>query len=240
MVSNWLATPDGFLSNDANAWHVVDVSWSIVGVGDFNRDGLGDILWRHSSGALSNWLGTPSGGFTPNDANAWNNVELAWEVSSTGDFNGDGFSDILWRHTDGTVGNWLGSATGGFTVNNGSLQSATNDWHIIGTGDFNGDAFSDILWRNDSGAISTWLGTRSGTFVVNDVNAWHQVPQDWHVADIADYNGDGRDDILWRSDNNLIGNWLGTPAGGFFNNEVNSLTIVDSNWRVIAPDIHWL
>lgn len=34
----------------------VDTSWTIVGHGDFNRDGYGDLLWYHTSGSLAVWL----------------------------------------------------------------------------------------------------------------------------------------------------------------------------------------
>ena len=53
-----------------------------VGSGDFNGDGRDDILWRSDSGQLSDWLGTASGGFVTNDANAFNNVPTNWHVQS--------------------------------------------------------------------------------------------------------------------------------------------------------------
>ena len=59
-------------------------------------------------------------------------------------------------------------------------------------------------------------------------------------VDIADYNGDGRDDVLWRSDSNWMVNWLGTEAGGFINNHGNSVMSVDAGWRVVAPDVLWM
>ncbi|HEV2043409.1 MAG TPA: M10 family metallopeptidase C-terminal domain-containing protein, partial [Sphingomicrobium sp.] len=75
---------------------------------DFNGDGRSDILWRNVDGQLSNWLGQANGGFVQNNANAATVVPIAWAVAGTGDFNGDGRDDILWRNTDGTLSNWLG------------------------------------------------------------------------------------------------------------------------------------
>jgi hypothetical protein len=34
-------------------------------------------------------------------------VPLAWSIAMTGDFDGDGKSDIMWRHASGTVGMWI-------------------------------------------------------------------------------------------------------------------------------------
>ena len=31
----------------------------------------------------------------------------SWQIKATGDFNGDGKSDILWQNTDGTPAIWL-------------------------------------------------------------------------------------------------------------------------------------
>src|ERR687892_8400 len=70
---------------------------------DFNGDGFDDILWRHDSGLVTEWLGTANGGFADNGANAFDNVPTEWGVAGTGDFNGDGFDDILWRHDNGSV-----------------------------------------------------------------------------------------------------------------------------------------
>jgi hypothetical protein len=34
----------------------VSIVWSIVGTGDFNSDGKGDILWSGTSGNVAVWL----------------------------------------------------------------------------------------------------------------------------------------------------------------------------------------
>jgi hypothetical protein len=34
-----------------------------------------------------------------------------------------------------------------------------------------------------------------------------QVPTDWHLAGIGDFNGDLRDDLLWRNDNGTFTTW---------------------------------
>lgn len=113
------------------------------------------------------------------------------------DFNGDGRSDILWRNGDGQVSNWLSQANGSFIINDANaFIGVPTSWHIAGTGDFNGDGRSDILWRHQSGTLSNWLGTATGGWIINDANAMSSVPNEWLVAGIGDFDGDGRDDVL--------------------------------------------
>ena len=84
----------------------------------------------------------------------------AGKSQATGDFNGDGRDDLLWRNTDGTVTEWLGQANGGFASNGPFNTNAMGPdrWQIAAIGDFNGDGRDDILWRNDSGDLTNWLG----------------------------------------------------------------------------------
>jgi len=234
--SDWLGkTNGGFAPNDAAALSTVPTSWKIVGTGDFNGDGRADILWRNDNGTLSNWLGRPDGGFSPNDANALSTVPTSWTVVGTGDFNGDGRADILWRNSDGTLSDWLGKTNGGFAPNDAAaLSLVPTSWKVVATGDFNGDGRADILWRNDNGTLSNWLGRPDGGFSPNDANALSAVPTSWHVIGTGDVNGDGRTDVLWRNDNGAISNWLGKANGGFTANDGAAYTQVDFSWQVVA------
>ncbi len=235
-LSDWLGTANGgFVQNNANAAAVVPTSWSIAGTGDFNGDGRDDILWRNVDGQLSNWLATASGGFVANNANAAAVVPTAWSVAGTGDFNGDGRDDILWRNTNGTVSDWLGQSNGGFVANDvNAARFVPTSWSVVGTGDFNGDGRDDILWRNSNGQISDWLGQANGGFVLNDAIALTQVDTAWSVVGTGDFNGDGRDDILWRNANGTISTWSGQANGGFVNNGAISGVFVPLAWSVVA------
>ena len=202
---------------------------------DFNGDGRSDILWRNDAGAISNWLGQANGGFVSNDANAFGSAPLNWNIVGTGDFNGDGRDDILWRNSNGQLSDWLGQANGGFVGNDANaFTSVPTNWHVAGVGDFNGDGRDDILWRNDAGQLSNWLGQANGGFVGNDANAFASAPTDWHIVGTGDFNGDGRDDILWRSDAGQLSNWLGQANGGFVGNDANAFTTVPISWTVVA------
>jgi hypothetical protein len=241
-ITDWLSQGNGgFASNFSNLDAFVATSWHIAGAGDFNGDGKDDILWRNDSGRVTNWLGQANGGLSSNFANADANAGTDWQIQGVGDFNGDGKDDVLWRNVNsGQITDWLGQAGGSFASNFGNVDAfVATSWHIIGTGDFNGDGKDDILWRNDSGRVTNWLGQANGGFVSNFGNADANAGLDWHIAGIGDYNGDGKDDILWRNNTGDTFDWLGTSGGGFSSNMGSWNASVSNVWHTQSPDIHW-
>ena len=155
-------------TGNAELTPVDDLTWQIVGTGDFNRDGNIDILWRNAvSGANivwfmngTNWVSSSTllGVSDPN-----------WTIVGTGDFNLDGDVDIVWRY----------NGAGGFNTVwflHGVTWSASADlipvsdlnWQIVGTGDYNNDGSADVLWRyNGAGGLNVmwyltganWIGS---------------------------------------------------------------------------------
>ena len=231
---NWLAgASGGFAYNAAAGITNISNDWHVAGFGDFNGDGRADVLWRNDNGQFGDWLANAGGGFGYNAAAGVVQVSNDWHIAGVGDFNGDGRSDILWRNDNGQFGDWLANAGGGFGFNTAAgVRPVSTDWHIIGTGDFNGDGRSDILWRNDNGLFGDWLANASGGFDYNAAAGVTQVSTDWHIAAIGDYNGDGRDDILWRHNNGSLGNWLATAAGGFAYNPGAGQAQVTTDWHL--------
>jgi hypothetical protein len=237
-MTTWLGQADGSLSyTAASDTSSVPASVHIVGTGDFNGDGRVDILWRADSGRMTTWLGQADGSLSYTPASDTSSVPTSVQIVGTGDFNGDGIDDILWRAADGTMTNWLGKADGSFAHQPASYTWVPTYWHIAGTGDFNGDGRSDILWRADSGRMTDWLGQADGSLSYNAASDTSSVPTSVHVADIGDFNGDGLDDILWRAEDGTTTNWLGQANGSFAYNPA-SYTAIPTNWHVQSPFIH--
>ena len=55
-------------------------SWQVDGIGDFNGDGRDDILLRHDSGTLTDWLGTANGSFADNWGVFAQGLPITWHV----------------------------------------------------------------------------------------------------------------------------------------------------------------
>lgn len=233
-VANWLGTANGsFVANDGNFLVAIDASWSIAGSGDFNGDGRDDILWRNANGNVTNWLCGGAGGCVSNDANALRISITSWKIAGIGDFNNDGRSDLLWRTDTGAITSWYGTATGGFSVGTLTSAAVASSWHVRGTGDINGDGLSDIVWRNDNGDFADWLGKVDGSFLENGAASGQNVSMTWTIIGVADFNGDGRSDVLWRNSNGDVLYWPGRTDGGFVT-AGSSAYNVPMSWSVVG------
>ena len=85
-----------------------------------------------------------------------------WHAVGTGDFNGDGHSDILWQNDDGTVAIW--ELNGTSVIGTAIVGNPGPSWHVVGTGDYNGDGFSDIRFRIR--AAKSYIWEMNGTNII--------------------------------------------------------------------------
>jgi hypothetical protein len=166
-----------------------------------------EIVWRSTSGGLSVWFmanGVLSGSTSPPGLGA------PHQIQGSGDFNGDGHGDLLWRNmSTGRV--LIATMRDGVITAYSAPGTPTLDWQIDGVADFNGDGRGDIFWRHSSGQTSMWF---SGS-PINSTGPGFVDPA-WRAVGFGDFNKDGRADILWRNGNQLS-IWLmsGNAAIGF-------------------------
>jgi hypothetical protein len=84
----------------------------------------------------------------------------SWRLAGTGDFNGDGKTDLVWQNSNGDVSIWEMNGTSIMTALDAGNPGAA--WHLVGAGDFNGDTKTDLLFTNPStGQVQIW--TMNGT-----------------------------------------------------------------------------
>jgi hypothetical protein len=189
------------------------LSTRVAGIADFNADRRADILWRHADGQLEIWFAGEMGNRAyPGWHDVAGPVDLSWNVAGLGDFNGDGFSDIAWRHVGGQVSIWYmqGSMFLGDLWTGGA--DPAGEWTIQGVGDFDADGYSDILWRHAGGALAMWFrgryeyGQAYPKWQNNPANT--AVGWDWQAQGVGDFNADGRADIFWRHNTGVVSIWL--------------------------------
>jgi hypothetical protein len=142
---------------------------------------------------------------------------LGYSLATTkNDFNGDGSSDILLRNTDGSVALFNTNGGGGFTgFTSLGLGVVPTSWSIQQVGDFNGDGVDGVLWRNSSGEVAFWQSNAGAGFTGFSSTDLGVVATNWTIEQVGDFNGDGKDDILWRNTAGDTALWLSKSGAGF-------------------------
>lgn len=230
------------LSNIAN-WHAegqqagASLGSSVATAGDVNKDRFADVIagaylyddGQNNEGKAFVWHG-PIGGVngytvgTPDNSN-WSaqindaDAHFGASVSTAGDVNGDGYTDVIvgapyytnGQTSEGAARLYLGSSTGLDTNydnhDEGNDEGARFGTSVSTAGDVNGDGYADAIvgapyYTNDStdeGMAFVWYGHSDGISSSRDWDAEGNTTNAWFgfsVATAGDVNGDGYSDIL--------------------------------------------
>ena len=172
-----------------------------VRVADFNGDGKPDILWLNSNtNSLSMnqiWTNTSSGStisFTLNSE--FDNLNIyANSGSVVGDFDGDGYNDLIICSTGGWTGRaYKNDGSGNMTLsrifNTYTGKGFLIDWDKDGDLDFLAhDIYNNHglrLWRNDG----------TGNFSTSNEYILPEDEPGFRVSEIVDLNGDSWPDVI--------------------------------------------
>jgi hypothetical protein len=217
---------DALLESDqADAW----LGFSVASAGDVNGDGYSDVLagapyydhGENNEGAAFLYYGSASG-LAPASYLLESNqtgAEMGYSVSSAGDINGDGFSDVAigaprhdnGQNDEGVVFVHLGSAKGIKPLPAVLLERNQPEAHFGSSlalaGDINGDTYSDLVagagefdqGQLNEGAAFVFYGSQQGInpnqLAVVEVNQ-AMAKFGSSVAGAGDVNADGFNDVL--------------------------------------------
>lgn len=215
--------------------------WKIVGVRDFNSDGKPDLVWQNDATqqVVVWYMGGAQGKTFLDSATLAQDGVAGWYVVATGDFNGDGKPDLVWQNDARQVGIWyMGGSRGNTLLWSDWLSSApVTDWRVVGAADFNGDGRLDLLWQHDwSRQAAIWyLGGAQGNAFLS--SAWltsGDVPG-WTLAGTADFNRDGKPDLVWQNDDTrVLAVWYENGTTFLWGDSLGLASDPIWDWRVIA------
>ncbi len=178
---------------------------------DFNADGKADLVWRHTSGAVSLWK---MNGVTPAEAVSLTPTATPdWKPVGSGDLDGDGKPEIVWQNTDGRLAAWFMS---GDTLQRSSYLNPVSPgspaWKVVALADMNQDGKADLIWQHDNGSLAVWY--MDGVTLIGWTFLTPASVEDtqWRIVGAGDVDGDGMPDLVWQHSEGWVGAWIMSGA----------------------------
>ncbi|MCW3816455.1 FG-GAP-like repeat-containing protein [Micromonospora sp. DR5-3] len=198
---------------------------AIVPFGDFDGDGMPDLLVRDGAGYLRAYLGTGQPSYAK-ETHKSITIGKGWEtyrlLVAPGDLNRDGRDDLLGIDTTGKL--WLYTSTGtGLFKARVQIGSSWGIYpKVIGMGDLNGDGNGDLVGVDASGVLWRYNGDGKGY-----LSSRVQIGTGWNIYNtlipIGDLDLDNRNDLLARDADGVL--WLYPGRGdGFLGKRVQKGT----------------
>jgi V8-like Glu-specific endopeptidase len=182
------------------------------------------VIWlQNSSGPLALW--DMSGTNITGGGEVASNPGPAWHVEGTGDFFGDGNTDILFQNTDGSVALW---EMNGINMCGGGLVASNPGptWQIKSTGDFFSDGNTDIVFQNTDGSVALW--DMNGINMVGGGLVASNPGPTWQIKSTGDFFSDGNTDIVFQNTDGSVALW-----------DMNGTSVIGGGLVALDPGPTW-
>jgi hypothetical protein len=196
--------------------------------GDFNGDGISDLLWFNpTTSQVGYWTmsatvptSSSGGGVTRTGLSSYS-VTPGYFVGAVGDFNGSGYADLVFTSANRDLWLWTNNHQGGWTSSRIGTTDYPSQWQLIGAGDVNGSGHDALLWLDPSGCkFGYWTmngATVTGYQTINIACGYYPVS-------IGYFTASNRLSIVWTSAANDLYIWdsTGSTTGGNMGNGFNA------------------
>jgi hypothetical protein len=198
---------------------------------DLNNDGKPDVVGMNSSSSVAAALGDGKGGFSAFKTTPITGLKNPSKFTFiVGDFNGDGFPDVVVSGSDPVtglpaIGVMLGNGDGTFQATTVYISKGSASFASGAAGDFTGHGKIDVAIQAQN-SISVFPGKGDGTFgapIFTDTGVLSG------CTAAADFNGDGKLDLTTGKDV-LLGKGNGTFQ--------EPIPVPDGNCDVAVADLN--
>jgi hypothetical protein len=222
--------------------------------GDVNGDGRTDAFFYYGANG-DEWVGLSDGTqltwSKAGNISGFGNLLDGSHQLFTGDFNGDGETDLAFYY-NGDDSVWLGTSSGTAFIWAQISTTTLGNWldgqHRVHVADYNGDGKADFsVYDNATGTNGTiWIGLSTGTSLTWStaaaVGGFGNLLDGAHAFVDGDFDGDGKEDLLfyYNGDGSL---WLGRSSGSTLTfGQVGSTSgygnIIDYNHDLLGGDFN--
>ena len=240
-----------------------EFGYSVSDAGDANGDGYGDVI----VGAPYNDEGFSNGGraylyFGGSSMNNSADVifggsgvddNLGYSVSTAGDVNGDGYSDLIvgapFNDVGGTNSGRVFIFYGGTSINSiakviltGKVANGNLGWSVADAGDVNGDGYGDVIagaysWGTITGKAYIYFGDGTMDNIADVIMSGEAEGDNLgiSVSTAGDVNGDGYSDVIVGANGSDVAA-AGAGRAYLYLNSLSGIDIPDESFTGSVSD----